>query len=871
MPHPNAPIPPIFESHILSPPHNSAPRYTGFGRRDHNHTLANTEPPIYFIIHLAWEFLEPRDRMCLAWKLPVFTAYASLRMAASTMDISPLQSPRGVPDSSPVDPDRVHMMGCAFLRFQCDYGDLARWLGGSHTDAHRNWDEAIATMETVRDFPPPDQFPNPDYTRTFQACTEGVPLVAHYKSDYESCVQQNLAPLSNDLKQNADDVNETLRKEEKLNYHIIFPRFLWRFIPGLLLSIFRVAYRYGDPKPCLCVDPTTRLSPDDTGNVNSQIPRPGLAEDENPTIHYGTAFIRYLQWIWNLRITYPDEDILQLTDDISAAFHRVLYHPDIAAAFATVWCTWLIIPIATIFGCRSSPGTYMWKGKMRAHLGHHLTLPPEAFECPLIQRLKITPLLTATEASNLAPATIDTINPGILIRPDGNPERRLPAFVDDTGIAHIRSHIIAAAAASVHAAYVIFGQPDEDPHRPPCINPAKWSEEVSYSLIFLGYEVNTRTMMVGWPVAKREKLRLFLDVVLSNHSKKIRSTPLQISRVLGLIRHAAFVAPMGTYRSLRLQHFFNDILSRESSISQLRRWYQRSVITIPPTIIGELQEFRSHTLSADPADPYWCRHIGLLVPRVPTITVYTDASSTALGGWSPESDLNHMWRITVQELESAGLLRGVGWKNTQNYHEPSIDPPAFHINILEFFAIFIEIWICVRQLSSAATKPNEPTVSSNSPAPAEKFPAGGHRLLARADNTSALSWLRYASRTKRAPVRALARLLTAFLAHPFASSHIRLQANHIPGVDNVEADHLSRFKLSPSWEAVMANNPHLKNLRTCQIPLELLSMLVHCYSQEPTEEWFATATTKLWTIDAPIFATGSARLAGTTTSVVHGA
>jgi hypothetical protein len=95
----------------------------------------------------------------------------------------------------------------------------------------------------------------------------------------------------------------------------------------------------------------------------------------------------------------------------------------------------------------------------------------------------------------------------------------------------------------VQSAYVVFGHPDEDTLRPPCINPLKWSKLATHTLVFLGYQVNTRTMMVSWPIDKRNKLAVFLDVVLDNHRAAKRSTPLDISRVLGLIRHAAVVAP----------------------------------------------------------------------------------------------------------------------------------------------------------------------------------------------------------------------------------------------------------------------------------------------------------------------------------------
>jgi hypothetical protein len=121
-------------------------------------------------------------------------------------------------------------------------------------------------------------------------------------------------------------VSENLRKEEQLCYHILLPRFLWRFIYGIQLCLLTFVQRSNDPKGRICVDPSSTLGNSDIGNSNRYIPSPGVLGrfDENPPIFYGTALIRYLTWIWNLRISYPHEDILQQSDDISAAFRRVL-------------------------------------------------------------------------------------------------------------------------------------------------------------------------------------------------------------------------------------------------------------------------------------------------------------------------------------------------------------------------------------------------------------------------------------------------------------------------------------------------------------------------------------------------------------------
>ena len=406
--------------------------------------------------------MDPRERSILGGLFPVFRGYAKLRQTAASLDLRPLLQPRLPPDKSPIDQHRVTMMGCALLRFNFNYGHLVRWLEGPYTNQHRDWDETFATLETVKGAQPThEKCPTPDYGRTYRACTEGVPLKAAYVSDYPSCALRNTAPLSADLSANAADVDETLRKEEKLSYHIIFPRYLWRFISGIFLCIFRVAYRWGDPKPRLCVDPSTVLGPTDTGNINRFIPRPGIDEDQNPRIFYGTAFTRYLEWIWNLRISYPDEDIIQMTDDISAAFHRVLYHPDLAVAFATVWKTYLIIPVGSIFGACNSPGDYMLQGEMRAHLAQHMHINPDEDPPDLIQRLQMPDEPTAAERLAFAQATRDDLHHGVTQIPPGVPERRQPTYVDDSGIAHIRRFFLQAATASVRAAYIMFGQPEE--------------------------------------------------------------------------------------------------------------------------------------------------------------------------------------------------------------------------------------------------------------------------------------------------------------------------------------------------------------------------------------------------------------------------
>jgi hypothetical protein len=169
-----------------------------------------------------------------------------------------------------------------------------------------------------------------------------------------------------------DNVRAKLAEEEVQSFHVALPRFLWRFLPGIHIAPMVQAWQKG--KGCLCVDPSSKISYTDDGAANDSIPSPGLdgREDECPSIYYSTALHRHLTQIWNLCIMYPDEDILQYCDDIQAAFHRVLYHPDAMIVFASVLQEFLIIPVSSIFEAHNSPSFFTLLSEGQSHVASKL-------------------------------------------------------------------------------------------------------------------------------------------------------------------------------------------------------------------------------------------------------------------------------------------------------------------------------------------------------------------------------------------------------------------------------------------------------------------------------------------------------------------
>jgi len=433
----------------------------------------------------------------------------------------------------------------------------------------------------------------------------------------------------------------------------------------------------------------------------------------------------------------------------------------------------LVIPVGTIFGARNSPSFYMEAGETRSHLAGSW---PDATSLPLqdlVEQVVLPPSPTPAEAAAFAQAIADSQHQGIANPTTANPERRLPSFVDDSCTAHVSWYFRTAINVVVWAASIAFGFPSEDPTHPPCINPIKWIKDAAVRVKFLGFLLDTRQMRVIWPLNKQAKLSaLLLELFLQQSPPHRRgSTPQSIAKILGLLRHGAMVAPLGTLQTLRLQFFLNDIVSKAPA--KLRRWWQGIRLVLPCPIINDLRQLQS-TLLSDELDPRWSRLIGLIIPRDPTHISRSDASMNGMGAWS--ADLPHMRRLSMADLKVCAIPTH-GRHNPQ-HHEPKAEQAPAHINTLEFFGIFIKLWFLLRSLKE--TYDADPTT----------VPPGGFRILALANNTSALSWLQHATRTKHPVVRRLARLLTAFLSSPFPAAFVRVQGKHLPGLKNTAGSSL---------------------------------------------------------------------------------
>jgi hypothetical protein len=445
------------------------------------------------------------------------------------------------------------------------------------------------------------------------------------------------------------------------------------------------------------------------------------------------------------------------------------------------------------------------------------------------------PDLTEEEATKIPPAVADIHNPGIdasTARPSHN------MFVDDNITAALRAAIVHVTGTAIQSAHICFGHPDND-RRDPVLQPEKWEEYAHYFLTHLGYDICTRTMRVQWPAEKRAALLEIIREWISTseagkYGAPIRRSPKQLAILLGHLRHGAFVFPQGIYLVLGMQFLLSDaVRSAGNRSAKLKRWWGSARVYVHRSVLQNLYLLRDSLLPTCIPSP-WSRPIGLLVrPREPTDKTLTDASYMGLGAWSYHFDF--FWRLHRDDLIKAGIPLPV--LSTTNWEPTDLsDQTGTHINVLEFVALIINIWLILTILRSSTAF----------------FREGGNIVECLADNTSALSWMRYATRTKRTDVRNLSYILHALLLYSGTSDQVQFVGCHIPGILNDEADALSRPEKFPTLASVIARFSHLRTLRCTRIPFALVQCIAEAISSNKTAEMSEQKTIALLKL-APSF------------------
>ena len=149
------------DTSTLAPPLTMLSRQRhGFGRDSKSINCEHLTPSPYLMVHYAWDFLSTTEKITMGEEVsPYFSAYANMRQKAVTEDIAPIRKQHekatAVELLTPVDNRRAYLLAIALMRFDYTYAHLIRWLGGTYTYEHRNFDAVFDIIERAKRWPVP--------------------------------------------------------------------------------------------------------------------------------------------------------------------------------------------------------------------------------------------------------------------------------------------------------------------------------------------------------------------------------------------------------------------------------------------------------------------------------------------------------------------------------------------------------------------------------------------------------------------------------------------------------------------------------------------------------------------------------------------
>eukprot|EP00957_Ditylum_brightwellii_P069616 5287842-Ditylum_brightwellii.AAC.1 len=139
-----------------------------------------------------------------------------------------------------------------------------------------------------------------------------------------------------------------MNKEDWNCYLVPFPCWMVRFIPHIHVTPQGLIVKPGK-NDRLVFDGSIKL------DWNSKPVNSMTHLKNEPKVTFGYAMPNHLIRIWNLRIPYPDDDILLWDDDTTGAFRQCKLYPDIEQVFSFIIEQLMFIPCGQTSGSNTSP------------------------------------------------------------------------------------------------------------------------------------------------------------------------------------------------------------------------------------------------------------------------------------------------------------------------------------------------------------------------------------------------------------------------------------------------------------------------------------------------------------------------------------
>jgi hypothetical protein len=695
----------------------------------------------------------------------------------ATIDFRPIQGFQADwKDATAIDDDRTRMATAALLHYQGDMASVVRWIGGPHVAAHRDVDASLTFLR--------GKITLVTYDHLERIWRTGVPALCNAEASHANFQEYLAYGNHSSMDEEPEMTLRTLIKESSRGYCLLFDRRMVHFTLNCHLTpngLIDISNPYKNPRPVF--DSSFRPKAWCSG-INDW-----TTKTTEPPLHFGLSFMKAITWLYNMRISYPHDEIYPADDDVSGAFRHGKYNPNVVAMHSCVIQGRMVCATGSTFGDNTSPGNFEPIADARKELAINLWPNKDTVELarPYLPPIKLAPPPTAAEVAQFVPAESDALNPGVFV----NGRRLPPQFdhhVDDNLYADVGEHLLQTVSASVLALYYILGFPE--PNVPNPLSMDKLDTSYTHQRKELGTGTDTRKMEVTILEPKRAQMIEQLVPWITRTEFNLRDISSLHGSLESLTRYIKWARPL----FFALQNAIRLELTQRYYF--LKRWYGTS--NRASSIANELPSALLHRLTgliasdkakflwsngtqmtmtaairnslivilASLQNPShrWAQPIGFIIERVHHFKSIGDASGLAGGAYCK---LLKFWfdiRWSPRVRNSIAL--------------PSTHKDYIHINSLEFIVMILQLAAVIVRLEAPL---HEQQALFPSGVPAQPI------LLSLTDNTAAKKW------SNKVTSKSLqGQQLIGIVAELLRTRNIGLNAQHIPGVKNVLADYISR-------------------------------------------------------------------------------
>jgi len=811
-----------------------------FGKDDLEHSFTNSATfrhallPLYFS-----DFLDHEEWNTLCCSVPSAYRLGCLLREHGKVDFRPLREnffKEGWEDETDFDYQRCAMLSSCLLFYRGSVAAVVRYVGGPLTGAHRDVPHLLSNIRDV--------VPSQIYNDVERVYTQGAPTKC-IASSTDANLDDFLA-YGNHSTADQDEalMHKTMLKDEKRGHAICFDPRLSEFVQHMhLCPVGLCDLEHPIKKPRFIYDASFHPT------LMSETINDWTNKENEPPLEFPATFQTFITWIWNMRISYPDEEIYPLDDDITAAFRTLSWHPNLVSMHGLMVLGLLWFMVRLTFGDCTSPPNFEPIAIARRYMAQFYYNLPNVLELAAKYMPKLTIMEpSAADIQSIMRIPPDRLNPGVVSFT--NKEADTPPYVhhvDDNLYGALRRNIHRAIAASILALYAVVGDPV--PNQPDPFSYEKFDLICNHRRKITGVMIDTRTMFLWLPDYKRKEI---VDLLAHWLTKK-EFTIIEGLELQGVLMNAARFNNWGRIRFFILQGVISTVLRQRYQIAlrykdKAEQGVQAKVeeYNLPASVEKRLirqgcneiyakhlyskrirtgvsqrlhSELRSlHAYLADPTNP-WQISIGHMIPRDHVSKNTGDSSFYGVGFWTDELKAICMLP-TCKEIRKRCFLG-------------KANPALLTMNILEFVTAVLDYACSITMLEheSCATLRNELFPNGVPPMP---------RVISMKDNRTAESWIR-----KGAAGSLQGRQLIRVSGEMGITSSVKQDGGRIPGKKNDEADKLSRpdkangyrmdrDSLVAHLDSTLATYPRFANYRVFMPSANLLEAIA--WALRPTDQ-----------------------------------